>query len=435
MSRLLAGFLGVLLLGGIGCESPPSAPLLPPIAEAGADQQLLAGQTVLLDGDGSRTVESGGQLAYAWVQVSGPVAVALQGADSVRATAVLGRGGVYAFRLTVTDAAGLSADDQVHVLVADPGGGAGPEPVNAAPRAEAGNDQQLLLGQTVLLDGSGSRDPEAEPLQYSWVQSSGEAVALRAADTARPMVTPTIAGEYAFRLTVIDPGGLSASDEVHLGVLPTSVQDPPTANQAPMADAGSDRVVRAGESVSVDGGGSRDPEAGSLAYAWVQLDGPRAVAIAGADRSTATVVLPEGGEYRFRLTVTDSSGLSASDEVRLTAAAAAGDGTVRLTVTSLGPEVARVEFRLAAVGADTLSGTLVITADGVATRTLLGVPSGPLRLVEVFGYDRRDRLVGFASELVEILANRVNAVELQVKSVPIPEGRIEVEAVFEDEAG
>lgn len=435
MSRLVACFFGVLLLGGLGCESPPSAPLLPPVAEAGADQQLLAGQTVLLDGGGSRTAESGGRLEYAWVQISGPVAVAIQGADSVRATAVLGHGGVYAFRLTVTDAAGLSADDQVHVLVADPGGGAGPEPVNAAPRAEAGSDQQLLLGQPVLLDGSDSRDPEAGLLQYSWVQSSGEAVALRAADTARPMVTPTVAGEYAFRLTVTDPGGLSDTDEVRLWVLPPSAQDPPPMNLAPVVDAGSDRQVRAGESVRVDGGGSRDPETGSLVYAWVQLDGPQVVAITGAGSAVATVVLPEAGEYRFRLTVTDSGGLSASDEVRLTATAVAGDGTVRLTVTSLGPEVTRVEFRLAAVGADTLSGALVVTADGVATRTLLGVPSGPLRLVEVFGYDRRDRLVCFVAELVEILANRVTVVELQVKSVPIPEGRIEVEAVFEDEAG
>lgn len=435
MSALAARILGVLLLCCAGCESPPSAPALPPVAEAGEDQQLLTGQTAALDGTGSHTAESGGRLEYAWIQVSGPETVALANADSARAAATLSRGGIYVFRLTVTDADDLSAVDQVHVLVADPGGGSVVEPVNAAPRADAGSDQQIQLGQTAVLDGSSSRDPEAAPLQYSWVQSGGEAVALRAADTVRPTVTPTVAGEYLFRLAVADTGGLSATDEVRLSVLPSSTQEPVVVNQAPMADAGSDRQVRAGESVIMDGSASHDPEAGSLAYAWVQLNGPQAVAIAGAGQSTATAVLPETGEYRFRLTVTDGGGLSHSDEVRLTATAAAANGTVRLTARSIGTEVARVEFRLVAAGADTLSGELIVTADGVATRTLLGVSAGPLRLVEVFGYDRRDRLVCFAAELVEILANRVTEVEVQVKAVPIPEGRIEIEAVFEDGTG
>ena len=59
-------------------------------------------------------------------------------------------------------------------------------PVNRAPVADAGVAQTVNEGVQVLLDGSGSSDPDGDPLDYSWSQVSGAAVNLVNAATATP---------------------------------------------------------------------------------------------------------------------------------------------------------------------------------------------------------------------------------------------------------
>src|SRR6185369_15644127 len=51
---------------------------------------------------------------------------------------------------------------------------------NAAPVADAGPNQALPGSATVTLNGSGSYDPDGDPLTYQWAQESGPAVTLSA---------------------------------------------------------------------------------------------------------------------------------------------------------------------------------------------------------------------------------------------------------------
>ena len=93
----------------------------PPIAKAGADQNVSTGATVTLDGSGSSDPE-GKPLTYAWSQTSGP-SVTLSGDKTVKATFKPTTAGTYEFKLSVSDG-GASAEDSVQVVVKEAGAGA-----------------------------------------------------------------------------------------------------------------------------------------------------------------------------------------------------------------------------------------------------------------------------------------------------------------------
>jgi PKD domain len=129
--------------------------------------------------------------------------------------------------------------------------------VNNLPIADAGPDQAVNEGTLVTLDGSGSRDPDGEPLTtYQWTQVAGDPVSLNLADPAHPTFTaPTVprgGATLTFELTVSDGSATSAPDSVNV-----SVKD---VNHAPVAEAGDDQTVNEGVEVTLDGRSSTDPD-------------------------------------------------------------------------------------------------------------------------------------------------------------------------------
>ena len=98
-----------------------------------------------------------------------------------------------------------------------------PPPANNRPMADAGPDQTgVREGALVSLDGSGSSDPDDDPLRYRWNQLSGEPVVLSSQNVVNPTFTApqglTADAVLSFRLLVTDPEGLFASDTVTITV-------------------------------------------------------------------------------------------------------------------------------------------------------------------------------------------------------------------------
>ena len=76
--------------------------------------------------------------------------------------------------------------------------------VNREPVASAGPDAIVPAGATVTLDGSGSRDPDDNPLAFHWIQTGGPEVTLSSPDAAVTGFTATVDGTYTFQLDVSD---------------------------------------------------------------------------------------------------------------------------------------------------------------------------------------------------------------------------------------
>ena len=106
-----------------------------------------------------------------------------------------------------------------------------PQPGNF-PTADAGPDQLgVWEGALVMLDGSGSSDPDDDPLRYRWNQISGEPVVLSSQNIVNPTFTApqglTADAVLQFRLLVTDPSSRFDSDTVTVTVDPEA--EPPPA--------------------------------------------------------------------------------------------------------------------------------------------------------------------------------------------------------------
>ncbi len=89
---------------------------------------------------------------------------------------------------------------------------------NQSPIPDAGDPQNVLSGQLVQLDGTGSVDSDGDDLTYQWQQISGPIIELSGPSTAQPtFIAPAENGVVLVRLTVSD-GCSTASDEVEVFV-------------------------------------------------------------------------------------------------------------------------------------------------------------------------------------------------------------------------
>jgi hypothetical protein len=274
-----------------------------PIANAGNNiiLTLPANSTTL---NGSGTDADGTVTGYSWARVSGPATYTL-GTPNAAVTTLTGLvQGTYIFQLTVTDNDGTTGTDNVTVIV-----NSAP---NQVPSADAGNNITLTLpANSTTLNGSGA-DADGTVASYAWTRVSGPVTyTFASANAAITTLTGLVQGTYVFRLTVTDDDGATATDDVTVTVNPA-------ANQAPAANAGNNITMTLPVNSTTLNGGGTDPDGTISSYAWTRVSGPATYTLGTPNAATTTLTGLVEGVYVFRLTVTDNSGITYTDDITVT---------------------------------------------------------------------------------------------------------------------
>ena len=278
-------------------------------ADAGPDQTVREGDTVILDG--SNSILRDFITAYSWQQTGGSPRVFLAGANtpwaSFTAPNVGPEGTSLTLQLTLTYSFnGFIVIDEDSAIV-------NIRFVNDPPTADAGPDQNVDEETTVTLDGSNSSDPDGGIESYRWKQIAGPSVSLSDPEAVQPtFLAPNVEPDgvsLTFELTVTDVGGLQSSDTTIVNAI--WLNDPPTAN------AGVDQTVLEKSTVTLDGSNSSDPDDGIESYRWKQVAG-QSVTFSDPTEDRPIFEAPsfdDSGDQPlvFELIVTDNGGLQSSD--------------------------------------------------------------------------------------------------------------------------
>ncbi|WP_207690880.1 PKD domain-containing protein [Desulfonema limicola] len=208
---------------------------LPPKADPGEDQTVNSGQTITLDGSAS-FAESGEIESYQWIQISG-ISVNLTSPDEAvtefTAPDINSETGeqdkTLVFELIVKDHTGVQSSERISIYLQ-----------NTLPRANAGYDQVVIEGTTVILDASASFDPDGGISSYKWTQISGTDVTISDFNAIKPtFVAPAVGtSSIIFELTVTDKQGNSDTDEIQIIVNSNGISNFPDSITAFISAAG-----------------------------------------------------------------------------------------------------------------------------------------------------------------------------------------------------
>jgi PKD repeat protein len=259
---------------------------VPPTADAGEDQTLVAGEPTTLDGTGSSEGDISDSLQFEWdLDDDGE----FETTDPAPST-IYSENGTYNVTLRVSDGDGGVDTDATTIAV---------EPDTEPPSSNFEVRQTAPTNETVSSDGSGSAD-NARIVSYEWDFGDGTT-----ATGPTPSHTYSDPAEYNVTLTVTDSAGYTDTKSVTVGI----------ENVPPTADAGEDQTLVAGQSAMLDGSGSSEgDEYDDLSYEW-DVDGD------GEFESTSETVshsYDEIGTYNATLRVNDGDGGVDTDATTIT---------------------------------------------------------------------------------------------------------------------
>jgi hypothetical protein len=151
-----------------------------------------------------------------------------------------------------------------------------PETDNKSPTSAAGPDKVVYEGEELILDGTDSVDEDGTIEEYSWILEDTDddcdpvVGSLQDADQPRakfiaPKEIPQQQCNYYYQLEITDNNGLIDSDEVNVKV---QSADSGIGNKPPIADAGEDRQIQEGQTVTLDGTDSTDEDGTIVSYEW-----------------------------------------------------------------------------------------------------------------------------------------------------------------------
>jgi len=180
---------------------------------------------------------------------------------------------------------------------------------NEAPLADAGLDQEVTKDATVILDGTGSRDPNGDIERYNWSirTPNDETITPECPDCARTEFSPSHVGQYRVTLSVTDDDGATSSDTLYVDVSPGS--GPTLSLSGPQQPTEGDTATY---SVDLDAGAS------ALGYVVWTVDGTMFAnhsVSPDQDSDAATKRFPTAGDRTVSATVYDADGQSSTDSL------------------------------------------------------------------------------------------------------------------------
>ncbi|MCI0438824.1 MAG: carboxypeptidase regulatory-like domain-containing protein [Chloroflexi bacterium] len=226
----------------------------------------------------------------------------------------------------VTDAAGLFDTQSFTIEVTAE---------NTPPVANAGDDQEVFVGDIASLNGSASFDPDGDDITPAWtiiLRPAGSVATLSDADTFNPFFTPDVAGDYVVQLVVTDSFGASATDTVVVtAIVRNTILLSPSQSLLLTRDTGGISIML-GEPAGA-GGVLVNLESDNTAVAQV----------------SASVLVPEGEQFAdFEVQTGIVSGLA-----NITASADGFDGDSAQVIVSLRDLFVELESVLVGVGRET----------------------------------------------------------------------------------
>ncbi|MFC4406005.1 PKD domain-containing protein [Haloarchaeobius iranensis] len=316
--------------GGGGGNQPPVASFTVSASTVGV------GETVEFDATGSEDAD-GSVSSYEWAFGDGATATGQTAAHAFEAP------GSYTVTLTVTDDDGATTDATKEITVESGGGECGvtktrtetgtlsgdgdadeyaygartlePCEVTLSLTGDAGTDFDIY----VTYDGRTPSPSDYDDRAYDY--GSDEELVVDGtnvpADGSLGLLVDSYSGSGDYTFTI---------EEVGTG------DDGGDGNQPPIADVTlGDTSVGVGETLSVDGSGSTDPDGSVASHDWTFGDG------ATASGQTASHSYDSTGEYTVTLTVTDDDGATASTTETVVVESSDGDcGAVSETASTDG---------------------------------------------------------------------------------------------------
>ena len=371
-----------------------------PTANAGADITItLPTNSIILNGSGA---DADGTIAsYAWVQLSGPSTSNVV-TPSAAVTVVNGLvEGVYEMQLTVTDNDGAEDIDVTNITVLS-------APVNVPPAVSAGEDESITLPTNSVVLAGTANDTDGTISSYTWSKITGPSTfALSGETTSTLTASDLVAGNYIFRLTVVDNDGATAFDDVQVNVAPEIV------NQAPSANAGPNRLINLPMNMLVLNGSGTDNDGTVASFAWTKTSGPAAT-LSGENTADLSLSDLVEGIYTFQLVVTDDQGATGTDEAIVTVNAAnlpptvsAGDDvfiTLPTNSVTIDGTSSDSDGTVTTIQWQQISGTSLTFSGNTSTLSLSGLTEGTY----TFRFSATDDDGATASDDVDIFVIALN---------------------------
>ncbi len=173
---------------------------------------------------------------------------------------------------------------------------------NTIPVGDAGGSYSVNQGVAMALDGSGSVDPDGSITLYEWDCTANGSYETSSASPTGSTCTYGAPGTYTLRLRVTDDDNATDIDLASVTVT----------NTAPTANAGGPYTVNQGAALSMNGGGSSDPDGSIIQYAW-DCTNNGVINVTSGSPTAATCTYAGVGSFTIRLRVTDNNGATATN--------------------------------------------------------------------------------------------------------------------------